>query len=548
MFELNDWKPEIDTFLEFKNRIVKKIDEFSKKKPNFTEFFTNMGKSLGITFDESNVANLEGLDPDEGQVKQFLQYVIAGVSLIQYNHEMYISVPDYLSEIAIANDWIQLGKEFLLFNANDRVLKTAEIQEKYYLVLPLIEKIFSALEHQDDVIQEQVILLVLVYKIYTSSLQKNKFMNDVEDFFVLYINHLDVFDKNCWKNPLIDNFHRMLVQVGLMLRYNDLVLKAIKHRLIYRDQIKDHLVSPDMELNLILSIINVNFSIAKNYLQLGDTKNHEVNLTLASQWLDSLKDKFPFTKKAWKLKTKMIRSLGHNALKRSAYSECYLMYLRALVFAYHHKLPKEFDRAIMYVARYQKFFSEVHIASLRNDMKIIPETLSKSHLLFLIAKIFTNSRQFRVSVHLQRLMVEVLEQGFNQIQIDAAIGEVDEEMKEKMEKIKSLYIRNLDFLGNLLVKMRDIDGTVHAFEREAELIGRENPRATIKILMKIGREYQKHSRFKEAFEYGEKAFHLASEFLIKDKIENILNFIIENLKMADLPEKLANYKKLLYQD
>lgn len=548
--DLANWKPEIDTFLDFKNRIARRLengDLFDKSNPDFAPIFKKM---MGIIHDNPGDMAQEGMlieSVDEEKRRKFTEFIIGFTSLVQYHHEMFIRIPESFHKLRVEDDMIALAMEYLFFNTNKRVFKSTEIQERYYLVLPMLERIFENLKARDNIFIEELILLILVYKIYTSALQKNKFLDDVEDLFILYVENLDIFDTHDWKNPLLDNFHRMIVQVGLMLKQTDLVLETIKHRLHYLASIKKKLVHKDQEPNLILNIINVNFSISKNYLQLSDTKNHEINLTLASQWLDSVMEQFPFTKKAWKLKTKMIRSSGHNALKRSAYEECYSKYLLALVYAYNHKLPKEYDRAIMYVNKYRKFFKEEHVNILREGLKEIPNTLSKTHLLFLLGKVFSKTRQLHISVHIQTLMVEILEEAYESLQLELAIGTKDKKKKEHFEKVKNLYAKNLDFLGNILNQLRNPRAAIKAYEREAEIYNRESPKKTIRILMKIAKELSRHSRYREAIEHAEHAFHLASEFLIKDQIERILQFLIKAAKMGDQQEKLANYKKLLYQ-
>jgi len=110
-----------------------------------------------------------------------------------------------------------------------------------------------------------------------------------------------------------------------------------------------------------------------------------------------------------------------------------------------------------------------------------------------------------------------------------------------------LLANNIDFLGNLLMRSRQVDAAMDAFKREASLFENDKPRKQIKILMKVAKEFSKNSRFKEALEFGEKAFRLAGEHGISDTTEKLLQFLIEVCKFADQPRKLADYKKLLYE-
>ncbi|MFX0099909.1 MAG: tetratricopeptide repeat protein [Candidatus Hodarchaeota archaeon] len=116
-----------------------------------------------------------------------------------------------------------------------------------------------------------------------------------------------------------------------------------------------------------------------------------------------------------------------------------------------------------------------------------------------------------------------------------------------MEKILDLTTNNLNFLGNLYIKTKQISKAIATFEEEASLYEMENPRKQIKIYMVIAKEFKKAQRFKESIEFAEKAFYLASEHEINDQIQKILEFLIEACKLGDNIEKLANFKKLLYQ-
>ncbi|MFX0099908.1 MAG: hypothetical protein ACFFCS_10015, partial [Candidatus Hodarchaeota archaeon] len=408
----------IDTFRDFKNRVVKKIEkqvDFSAKNPDFNALFNKIiGTLQSVKFNGDSIDIQEEMITDEGKNK-FLEGIVGIVNLMQHYHEFYIEVPDTLQSLTLklSNNWLKLGTEFLIFCSRLKIIKTMEVQEKYYLILPLIERILSSTSNGDQLNMEKITLLILVYKIYTSVLQKNKFLDDVEDLFKLYVDHVDLFDHDNWKNPLLDNFHRMMVQVGLMLRLDDRVLTIINHRLDYFNKIKERLVYDEQEPNLVLNIINVVFSISKNFLQLGDTDSHNTNLKIASDWLEELMGKYPFTKKAWKLKVKMIRSLGHNALKRNDTSTCYKHYLEALVLAYHHKLQRENDRAMMYVVKYKRFFRPEMASNLKDYIAVIPDTLSKTHLLYLIGKNFTDKRNLNNSIAIQQLIVDLLKEECN---------------------------------------------------------------------------------------------------------------------------------------
>nr|MDO8084706.1 hypothetical protein [Candidatus Sigynarchaeum springense] len=552
---LNEYVPEIDTFLDFKNRIVKKLEKITNitRNSDFNALIRAVIAVLGVNVgDDKNLVldNDAEISPDEEKVRRYIEGVIATTQLFQEFHEVYITPPPYLLQVSTRtqNAWIKLATEFLAFNAMLPVIKDAEAQEKYYIVLPLLERILAGMKAGTNAPSiEKVILLILVYKIYTTALQKNKFMDDVQDLFVLFADNIQVFDYNSTKNPLLDNFHRMLVQVGLMLRRDHDVSKVIEWRKKYMEAAKDQLLSEKQDPNIVLNIINIYFSIAKNHLQLSDTKTHEEMLEKSGEWLDSLMAKYPFTKKAWKLKAKMIRSLGHNALKRGKYAECYKYYLRALVVSYHHKLQREYDRALMYVEKYAKFFGSEHVPGLKEDLKMIPERLSRTHLLYLMGKSFIEQRQFGHSILIQKLLVDILEEEYNELQVKLAVGTPAPDKVQKLDELQDLLSNNIDYLGNLLMRSRQVDAAMDAFKREAALFENDKPRKQIKILMKVAKEFSKNSRFKEALEFGEKAFRLAGEHGISETTEKLLQFLIEVCKFADQPRKLADYKKLLYE-
>ncbi len=553
--KLNEYVPEIDTFLDFKNRIVKKLEKITNitQNPDFNALIKTVVQVLDVKVgDDKNlvIADAEEIAPDEEKVRRYLEGVIAATQLFQEFHEIYIKPPPFLLQVAskTQNAWVKLATEFIAFNAMLPLIKDVETQEKYYNVLPLVEKILASMKAgTEPSSMEKVILLILVYKIYTTALQKNKFMDDVQDLFVLFVDNIQVFDFNSAKNPLLDNFHRMLVQVGLMLRKDPNVSTVIEWRKKYLESAREHLVYENQDPNVVLNIINIYFSIAKNHLQLSDTKTHEQMLEKSGEWLDSLMAKYPFTKKAWKLKAKMIRSLGHNALKRGKYAECYKYYLRALVVSYHHKLQREYDRALMYVEKYAKFFGPEHLPGLKEDLKMIPERLSRTHLLYLMGKSFTERRQFSHSILVQKLLVEILDEEYNEMQVQNAVGTPAPEKVQKLDDLQELLANNIDFLGNLLMRSRQVDSAMDAFKREAALFENDKPRKQIKILMKVAKEFSKNSRFKEALEFGEKAFRLAGEHGISETTEKLLQFLIEVCTIADQPRKLADYKKLLYE-
>jgi hypothetical protein len=557
--DLEHYVPEIDTFLDFKNRVVKKIEKLTgvSKNPDFPTIFKNLVNVLDVKVTEDN--NIETTEEsgiqittDEEKVRRYLEGVIAVTQLFQEFHEVFVIPPPFLTQIitATTNDWIKIGTEFLAFNAMLPLIKDVEAQEKYYIVLPVIEHIMATLKNEPEMNlnMEKIILLILVYKIYTTALQKNKFMDDVQDLFVLFVDNIQVFDFTSWKNPLLDNFHRMLVQVGLMLKKDPNVATVIDWRKKYLETAKENLVHEKQDPNLVLNIINIYFSIAKNYLQLSDTATHEEMLEKSGVWLDDMMAKYPFTKKAWKLKAKMIRSLGHNALKRGNYAACYKYYLRALVVSYHHKLQREYDRALMYVNKYHKFFLAEHLPGLKEDLKIIPERLSQTHLLYLVGKSFTEMKQFHLSILVQRLLVEILEEEYNDMQMKMAVEAENAELIEKSTNLQELLANNIDFLGNLLMRTRQSEAALDTFKKEAALFENEKPRKQIKIFMKVAKELSKNSRFKEALDLAEKAYRLSSEHNINENTEKLLQFIVELCKMADMPTKLSDYKKLLYNN
>nr|MDO8111532.1 tetratricopeptide repeat protein [Candidatus Sigynarchaeota archaeon] len=548
--ELDKYTPEIDTFLDFKNRVVKKIEKVTgvSQNPDFATIFKNVVQVLDVKVTENKELDKAEVNPDEEKVRRYLEGVIAITQLFQEYHELFITPPPFLLQLVTrtSNVWIKLATEFLAFNATLPLIKDVEAQEKYYIVLPIIEKIMASLKASEPVNIEKIILLILVYKVYTTALQKNKFMDDVQDLFVLFVENIQVFDTNSWKNPLLDNFHRMLVQVGLMLKNDKNVGKVIEWRKKYLDAAKENLVHEKQDPNLVLNIINIYFSIAKNHLQLSDTNTHEQMLEKSGEWLDNLMAKYPFTKKAWKLKAKMIRSLGHNALKRGQYAVCYKYYLRALVVSYHQKLQREYDRALMYVNKYYKFFSQDHLPGLKEDLKMIPERLSRTHLLYLIGKSFTERKQFSISILVQKLLVEILEEEYNEFQVQLAVGQSTQEKVDKLAELQELLANNIDFLGNLLMRTRQTDAALETFKKEAALFENDKPRKQVKIYMKVAKEFSKNGRFKEALEFGEKAYRLASEHNISENTEKLLQFLVEICKLTDNSSKLADYKKLLY--
>lgn len=553
VLNLGEYVPEIDTFLDFKNRIVKKLEKITSitQNPDFNMLIKTVVASLGIVVGDDNslVIDAPEIAVDEEKVRRYLEGVIAVTQLFQEFHEVYVQPPPFLVQVGTktTNTWIKLATEFLAFNAMLPLIKDVEAQEKYYIVLPLVEKILKAMKAGAEPASiEKLILLILVYKIYTTVLQKNKFMDDVQDLFVLFVDHIEIFNSSA-KNPLLDNFHRMLVQVGLMLRKDPNVATVIEWRKKYMEAAREQLVHDKQDPNIILNIINIYFSIAKNHLQLSDTKTHEAMLEKSGEWLDDLMAKYPFTKKAWKLKAKMIRSLGHNALKRGKYAECYKYYLRALVVSYHHKLQREYDRALMYVEKYAKFFGAEHLPGLKEDLKIIPERLSRTHLLYLMGKMFTERRQFGHSILVQRLLVEILDEEYNEMQVQLAVGTPAADKVQKFEELQDLLANNIDFLGNLLMRSRQVDAAMDAFKREAALFENDKPRKQVKILVKVAKEFSKNSRFREALEFGEKAFRIAGEHGFSDTTEKLLQFLVELCKFADQPRKLADYKKLLYE-
>ncbi len=554
--DFDTYEPLLDTFLDFKNRVSKRIEklpEFSQKIPDFKAFFKRIILSLGLELNEESSITNENHPPSEGQVLEYIRHVIAATQILQDFHEMIIPVPEYFTALlrSATNVWVKLATEFLLYCVKAPAIKNVENQEKYYIVVPLIERVLSMhtasgpQDQGDALTMEKVVLLILIYKTYTTSLQKNKFMDDVEDLFVLFVDNLAIFDFNNWKNPLLDNFHRMLVQVGLMLKRDDVVGSIVAWRRAYFNAIKENLIKDTQDHNVLLNVINVEFSIAKNYLQLSDVNAHEGILKESDEWLNSLMEKNPgFSKKAWKLKVKMIRSLGHNALKRGNKVECYRCYLRALVLSHHHKLQREYDRAMMYVDKYSRFFVPEHAASLKADLAIMPERLSRTHLLYLIGKIFTKKRQYYDAIHVQRMLVDILEEAYNDAQLKLAISTPTPDMVAAEAYLQELLSNNLDYLGNMLVRARQVDEGMKAFEKEAGLF--TDPRKQLKVFTKIARENYKSNRFKEAIEFGEKAYRIIAEHTILEFREKALEFLIDACKFGDQPSKLSDYKKLLY--
>ncbi|MHA1369793.1 MAG: hypothetical protein ACTSWN_06310 [Promethearchaeota archaeon] len=548
--DIENWKPEIDTFLDFKNRAVKKIEkilEISTKDPDFNFLFEKLVGLLDLQLgDDGRVSNLDGANYSLENLKKFLEGVIAVSSLVQQYHELIISIPNYFNDIAenIMSDWVKLACHFLIFNVKVKIIEDIEVQEKYYVALPFIERVLNDLNKKEDVFLGKIVFLILVYKVFTSVLQKNKFMDDVKDLFILFVNNIHNFDYQCWKNPLIDNFYRMLVQVGLMLKKEDFVVKIIKARLEYFNMIKNSLIHKNQETNTILNVINILFSISKNYLQLGDTENHAKYLEEASQWLEDQMKIYPFSKKALKMKVKMIRSRGHNALKRRDFKTCYQYYLKALVLSYHYKLQREYERAMMYVVKYKKFFSENHIPVFKENLKIIPEVLNQTHLLYLIVKQFSSKNQFEYAVKIQRLLVEILEEEFNKQELDIAINPPDQEKMEKFNELKQLLVKNLDFLGNLQVKIKRLDDAIISFNKEANLHENVLPKKQIKTLIKIAKELKKANRIRDSIKYAEQALQVALKNNFNDWLEKALKILMDLCKIGDLPSKLANYKKM----
>jgi tetratricopeptide (TPR) repeat protein len=551
--DLANYSPEIDTFLEFKNRIVKKVEkfpEFSEKSPDFAVFFTKLAGLISVVSDDGEIPEGE-IAPSDELVREYIEAVIAATQALQQFHELFIAVPDFLITIIsqTTNLWVKLATEFILFNVRLPFIKDVEVQEKYYNVVPWLEKIFAASKDPDalaSLTMDNLILLILIYKTYTTALQKNRFLDDVQDMFILFIDNMNIFEQLDWKNPLLDNYHRMLVQVGLMLKKEQEVLMVIEWREKYLESVKSHLVVDGQDANVILNIININFSIAKNYLQLGNVDAHQKILDDVGNWLDIMMQQYPFTKKAWKIKVKMIRSLGHNALKRGNYGLCYRQYLQALVLSYQHKLQREYDRAMMYVSKYNRFFVQEHVDGLQEDLESIPERLSRTHLLYILCKMFTDRKLFHQAIIIQRLLVQYMDDEFSEKQVQMAVSQPTPEKTEQFEKIQDLYSNNLDYLGNLLVKTHQIDAALDIFKKEAALFENDKPRKELKVLMKIAKEMTKNGRFKDSVEFGERAYYLAREHEISDQQEKLLEFLIQACKMADLPQKLADYKKLLY--
>ena len=543
--------PPVDTFLDFKNRTVKRMEKLPEfqGQPDFEGFFKKEFEKLGIIIDEDGNITQFNDDYDKSQITSFLEAIIAAIQMIQQHHELLIKSPRYITEILekTTNSWVKIALQFVLYHSRLSIMKKLEIQEKYYIIVPLIEQLMRELEQMDDVELPYLVILILIYKVYTTALQRNKFLDDVDDLFVTYVNHIGIFEHNNWKNSLLDNFYRMVVQVGLMLKRNDLVVKVIEYRKKYLEKVKNNLVFADQDQNVILNIININFSISKNYLQLNDTDAHEVLIRAAESWLDGMMKEYPFTKKAWKMKVKMIRSMGHNALKRRRFADCYRAYLKALVLSYLHNLPREFDRAKMYVAKYQRFFFDDHIAALKHDLKVIDDRLSQSHLLYLIGKMFTERKKYNHSMRIQRLMVDILEEEYHELEIKVAIEEPTKELNERWERTKELYGNNLDYMGNLLLKRHQVDAAAIYFLKEIALLDTEKPKKRYKIFMKIAKDYSRQSRYKEGIEFAERALNLAKTHNFQKRQEKALEFLVQACKLGDYPSKLANYKKLLYQ-
>ena len=178
---LSEYVPEIDTFLDFKNRIVKKLEKITNitQNPDFNALIKTVVQVLDVKVgDDKNlvIADSEEITPDEEKVRRYLEGVIAATQLFQEFHEIYIKPPPFLLQVATrtSNAWVKLATEFLAFNAMLPLIKDVETQEKYYNVLPLVEKILASLKAgTEPSSMEKVILLILVYKIYTTALQKN---------------------------------------------------------------------------------------------------------------------------------------------------------------------------------------------------------------------------------------------------------------------------------------------------------------------------------------------------------------------------------------
>lgn len=547
---LEHYVPEIDSFLEFKNRVIKKLEKspwLRGKNPDFDSIFKALlGIAGASVLDDGTVAVPEAIGDDAR--RKFIEGVVSVSQLFQQYHELYVAIPPYMVQFiaSVSDAWLKLATEFLVFNAGLSITKDVEVQDKYYIIVPLLERIMKTAQGGEPVDLARLLLLILVYKIYTTALQKNHFMDDVQDLFILFTDNLGTFDHESWKNPLLDNFHRMLVQVGLMLRKNAVVEKAIHWRRTYFDAIKDHLIHDGQDPNVILNVININFSVAKNYLQLGLTDKHESMLFDSDQWLDALMDKYPFTKKAWKMKAKMIRSLGHNALRRGNNVTCYKAYLKALVLSDHHKLPREYDRAMMYVEKYSRFFKEDHLQGLKKDLELMSDRLGRTRLLYTLSKMFTARKQWYQAMLIQKIMVDVLKEEHEALQMQLALGESTPELVARAEEVEELYANNLDFLGKMHMRSKNVDAARDCFGKEAALFEGDKPRKQAKILLKIARDMAKFSRFKDAIDYGEKAYHVAREH--EDEAQpRILEFLIEACKMGNDTRKLADYKKLLYQ-
>jgi len=186
------------------------------------------------------------------------------------------------------------------------------------------------------------------------------------------------------------------------------------------------------------------------------------------------------------------------------------------------------------------------LPGLKEDIQMIPERLSQTHLLYLVGKSFTEMKQFQLSILVQKLLVEILEEEYNDLQVKLAVNEATPEMTEKGTSLQELLTNNIDFLGNLLMRTQQTEAAIDTFKKEAALFENEKPRKQVKIYMKVANELSKNSRFKEALEFAEKAYRLVSEHDISENTEKLLHFLVELCKMADMPNKLADYKKLLY--
>ncbi|NMC07552.1 MAG: hypothetical protein GYA24_20230, partial [Candidatus Lokiarchaeota archaeon] len=173
VLNLGEYVPEIDTFLDFKNRIVKKLEKITSitQNPDFNMLIKTVVASLGIVVGDDNslVIDAPEIAVDEEKVRRYLEGVIAVTQLFQEFHEVYVQPPPFLVQVGTKtmNTWIKLATEFLAFNAMLPLIKDVEAQEKYYIVLPLVEKILKAMKAGAEPASiEKLILLILVYKIY----------------------------------------------------------------------------------------------------------------------------------------------------------------------------------------------------------------------------------------------------------------------------------------------------------------------------------------------------------------------------------------------